>query len=135
METKRDLSVLVDESLKFQRQAAAAMAKTNQFLAVIRRSFVLTNEATLPRLYNALVHPHLGFDNVAWGPFNHADQLLVQWVQGRVTHLASSINHQPFKGHLDSGGPDAAITVLPPPSWQHDPGVPYHTWRSRSVSR
>ena len=93
-ETERDLSVLVDESLKFQRQTAAA-AKANQILAVIRQSFKLVNETTLPRLYKALVYPHLEFSNVASGPFNRADELLLEQVQRRVTHLVASVKHWP----------------------------------------
>ena len=65
-ETERDLGVLVDESLKFRRQAAAAMAKANQILAVIRLSFEPIDESTLPPLYKALVRPCLEFGNVVW---------------------------------------------------------------------
>ena len=36
---ERDLGVLVDGSLKFREQAAAAVEKATQILAVIRRSF------------------------------------------------------------------------------------------------
>ena len=100
-ETERDLGVLVDESLKFRRQAAAAMAKANQILAVIRRSFELIDETTLPRLYKALVRPHVEFGNVAWGPFNRAYQLLVERVQRRATRLVASVKHRPYEERLE----------------------------------
>ena len=66
-ENERDLGIYVDTSLKFRKQAAAAVAKANQILAVIRRSFELIDECTLPLLYKALVRPHLEFGNAVWG--------------------------------------------------------------------
>ena len=99
-ETERDLGVLVDSSLKFRMQASSAVKKANQILAVIRRSFELIDESTLPRLYKALVRPHLEFGNLAWGPFNRADQLLVEQVQRRATRLVTSIRHRPYEERL-----------------------------------
>ena len=64
---ERDLGVQVDSLLKFRRQAAAAVAKANQVLAVIRRSFALINEETLPLLFKSLVRPHLEYGNLVWG--------------------------------------------------------------------
>ena len=101
-ESERDLGILVDTSLKFRRQAAAAVAKANQILAVIRRSFELIDELTLPLLYKTLVRPHLEFGNVAWGPFNRADQLLVEHVQRRATRLVASLRHRPYEERLEA---------------------------------
>ena len=75
---ERDLGVHVDSLLKFRQQAAAAVAKGTQVLAVIRRSFALKNEATLPLLFKTLVRPHLEYGNLVWGPFNRADQKAVE---------------------------------------------------------
>ncbi|XP_043196519.1 uncharacterized protein LOC122367478, partial [Amphibalanus amphitrite] len=75
---EKDLGVQVDDELKFRQHASAAVAKANQILAVIRRSFVLINECTLPLLYKSLVRPHLEYGNLVWGPFNRADQKLVE---------------------------------------------------------
>ena len=101
-ESERDLSVIVDASLKFCRQAAAAVAKANQILAIIRRLFELIDKFILPLLYKTLVRPHLEFGNVAWGPFNRADQLLVERVQRRATHLVASLRHRPYEERLEA---------------------------------
>ena len=53
-QVERDLGVHIDSLLKFRQRAAAAIAKANRVLAVIRHSFALINEATLPLLYKAL---------------------------------------------------------------------------------
>ena len=58
-EVEKDLGVLIDSELKFKQQAAAAVAKATQLLAVIRHSFALLDERPLPILYKSLVRPHL----------------------------------------------------------------------------
>ena len=77
-----------------RKQASAVVAKANQVLAVIRRSSELINACALPLLYKALVRPHLEFGNVVLGPFNRADQLLVERVQRKATRLVPSIRHR-----------------------------------------
>ena len=101
-DSERDLGVHVDSCLKFRKQAAAAAAKANQVMAVIRRSFELLDENTLPMLYKTLVRPHLEFGNVAWGPFNRADQLLIERVQRRATRLVATIKHLPYERRLET---------------------------------
>ena len=49
--TERDLGVLIDSELKFREQAASAVSKATQILAVIRRSFQLIDQTMLPLLF------------------------------------------------------------------------------------
>ena len=97
---ERDLGVHIDSLLKFRQQAAAAVAKANQMLAIIRRSFVLIDETTLPLLYKSIVRPHLEYGNLVWGPFNRADQKAVERVQRRATRLVPSIRHLEYETRL-----------------------------------
>ena len=55
---------------------------------------------TLPLLYKTLVRPHIEYGNLVWGPFNRADQKLVERVQRRATRLVSSIRHLPYEERL-----------------------------------
>ena len=48
---EKDLGIHMDSDLKFCKQAAAAAAKGNQLLALIKRSFLCINIVTLPLLY------------------------------------------------------------------------------------
>ena len=52
---ERDMRVQIDAELKFREQAASAVAKARQVLAVIRHSFTLLDDATLPLLSKTLV--------------------------------------------------------------------------------
>ena len=88
---ERDLGVIVDSDLKFRQQAAAAVSKASRIMAVIRRSFCLLDQKTLPLLFKTLVRPHLEYGNIVWGPFNRTDQLRVERVQRRATRLVRDI--------------------------------------------
>ena len=52
---QHDLGILVDSDLKFREQAASAVSKATQILAVIWRSFQLPDRTTLPILFKTLV--------------------------------------------------------------------------------
>ena len=99
--TEKDLGIHLDSELKFRKQAAAAAAKGNQLLALIKRSFMCIDTTTLPLLYKTLVRPHLEYGNLIWGPFNRADQKLIERVQRRATRLVQDIRHLPYEERLE----------------------------------
>ena len=98
--TEKDLGVHIDEDLKFRRQAAYAVSKANQILGAIRRAFVHMDAKTLPLLYKSLVRPHLEYANIIWGPFNKADQVLVERVQRRATRLIPSLRDLSYENRM-----------------------------------
>ena len=89
---EKGLRFYIDAELKFRKQAAAAVSKASQVMAVMYslQIFQLLDKSTLPILYKTLVLPHLEYCNIIWGPFNRADQLLVKWVQRRWSIATSS---------------------------------------------
>ena len=97
---EKDLGVFIDVDLKFRKQAAAAVSKASQVLAVIRRSFQLLDKTTLPMLFKTLVRPHLEYGNIVWGPFNRADQQLIERVQRRATKMVPDLRHLPYPQRL-----------------------------------
>ena len=90
-EVEGDLGVHMDTQLKFRKQAVAAVRKATQVIAVICWSFHLLDKSTLPLLLKALIPPHLEYGNLVWGPFNWADQRLVERVQRRATKLVPDL--------------------------------------------
>ena len=99
---EKDLGIYVDSDLKFRRQAAAAVSKASQVLAIVSRSFQLIDRTTLPLLFKSLVRPHLEYGNIVWGPFNRADQKLVERVQRRATKKVPDLRHLPYQERLRS---------------------------------
>lgn len=101
---EKDLGVYIDKDLKFRRQAAAAVSKASQVMAVMRRSFQLFDKLTLPMLFKALIRPHLEYGNIVWGPFNRADQQLLERVQRRATKMVPEVRHLPYPLRLRALG-------------------------------
>ena len=54
----------------------------------------------LPLLFKTLVRPHLEYGNLIWGPFNRADEILVERVQRRATKMVKSIQSKPYTERL-----------------------------------
>ena len=67
---EKDLGVFVDTDLKFRKQATMAVKKASQVMVVIRQSFCLLDNTTLPLLFKTLVRPLLEYGNIVCGPFN-----------------------------------------------------------------
>ena len=99
---EKDLGVQIDHQLKFREQAASAISRASHVLAVIRRSFSVIDETTLPLLFRTMVRPHLEYANVVWGPFNRDDQKRIERVQRRATKLVASIRELPYEARLRS---------------------------------
>ena len=97
---ERDLSIHIDPELKFCKHAASAAAKGKQMLALVKWPFICISTTTLPLLYKTLVHPHIEHANLIWGPFNRADQMLIEHVQRRATKLVSQLRNLPCQERL-----------------------------------
>ena len=100
VEEEKDLGVLVDNQLKFHKQAAVATKKANSRLGLIKKSFALLDKKTLPLLYTSLVRPHLEYGNVVWGPFYKGDRVSIERVQRRATKLVTELKDLPYEERL-----------------------------------
>ena len=97
---ERDLGVVMDECLKFRRQATEAVSKANRVLGTIWRSFANLDKTTLPILYKTLVRPLIEYGNAVWGPHNKEDQKMVERVQRRATRMVPEVRHLPYAERL-----------------------------------
>jgi len=68
VEVEKDLSVWMDDKLKFSDHVEHAVSKANQILGLIRRSFTYLDIPLLKQLYTTLVRPHLEYGNTVWLP-------------------------------------------------------------------
>ena len=99
-ESEKDLGVTIDNKLKFDKHIANAVNKASKMLGLVRKTFTLLDETTIPRLFTALVRPHLEYGNVIWHPIYRKDQLEVEKVQRRATKLIPSISDLPYENRL-----------------------------------
>ena len=88
---ERDLGVLFDQQLKFDRHIQSAINKANKMLGIIKRSFSYLDSDMLIRLYKALVRPHLEYCNVIWSPLLKRQSVSIEKVQRRATKLITNI--------------------------------------------
>ena len=101
IEVEKDLGVIVDKDLKFHKHASFAIKKANTILGLIKRYFAVFDHKTLPKLFKAMVRPHLEYGNVVCGPHFKLDQQAIERVQKRATKLIHNIKDLPYSERLD----------------------------------
>ena len=97
---EKDLGVYIDNKLKFHDHVAHAIDKGNKMLGLIKNTFSCLDEETIPKLYKALVRPHLEYRNVIWHPRFEMDKIAVEKVQRRATKLVPELKHLPYEERL-----------------------------------
>ena len=101
-ESEKDLGVLIDNSLKFHHQTAAATKKANQILGIIKKSYETRDRFTMTTLYKTMVRPHLEYRNLIWGPFNTGDKKSVESVQRRATKMIPELCKMSYEERLQA---------------------------------
>ncbi len=83
---QRDLGVIVDETLKPNRQCTKAANNSNSIMRAITASVIDITPAFFHKLYGALIPPHLKYPFQAWRPWLKKD-IKLQDVQRRSSKL------------------------------------------------
>ena len=89
---EKDLGVIIDEKLKFDKHTEAQVNKANKVLGLLRRSFETLDKETLVWLFKALVRPHLEYCNTVTYPVYEKDAKLLESVQRRATKMVPGMN-------------------------------------------
>ena len=74
----------------------------NAVLGLVKKSFALLDDRTLPLLYKSLVRPHLEYGNVVWGPFFKGDILAIEKVQRRATKMVPRLKDLTYEERLQA---------------------------------
>ena len=82
---EKDLGVWIDDKLKFASHVGHVVAKSNQILGLIKRSFQYKEADMVKKLFTALVHPHLEYANVVWHPRFKKEIVQIERVQRTET--------------------------------------------------
>ncbi len=77
---QRGLGVIVDETLKPNRQCAKAAKNANSIMRAIKASFIDITPALFHKLYGAFIRPHLEYSFQAWRPWLKKDIKLLEHV-------------------------------------------------------
>ena len=65
---EKDIGVIVDDQLKFEKHIYEKINKANSMMGLIRRSFIHMDEDIFKKLFKAPVRPHLEYANSIWYP-------------------------------------------------------------------
>ena len=86
---EKDLGVIFDSSLNFDKHLYHIITKANQILGIIKRSFKYLNKEVLLKLYKSLVRPHLEYGNCVWYPHLKRQSIALEKIQRRATRILS----------------------------------------------
>jgi len=100
--TNEEKDFWFDTGLKFSSHISHAVAKGNQTLGFIKRSFVYKNIQSVKLLYTALVRPHLEYSNVIWHPIYKKDIDLLERVQRRATRMVPGLGNLSYEERLEA---------------------------------
>ena len=94
---ERDLGVVIDESLNYNRQCVKAVLSANKIMGIIKRTYSCKSKDNILNLYKSLVRPHLEYCCQAWRPYLQKDVDNIETVQRHMTkmiHELSQLNYE-----------------------------------------
>ena len=96
----KDLGVIVDNMLKFQKHISTKVNKANQMWGTIKRTFRHMNKNIFKKLFSAHVRSHLEYAVQFWCPYlrKHINQ--VESVQRRATKYIPGLKDLSYKERL-----------------------------------
>ena len=97
---EKDLGVLVDDKLKFDKHIRGIVNKANRILSLIRIGFTCLDMKMFMNLYPVLVRPHLEYCVQVWSPHLEKDINLLEGVQRRATKMVPQLKNLPYEERL-----------------------------------
>ena len=97
---ERDLGVIIQNNLKWDKQCAKSVGTANRILGMIKRTFCYLDKTVVLQLYKSLVRPHLEYGIQAWRPHLQKDIDLIERVQRRATKLIPTLKDKPYEMRL-----------------------------------
>jgi hypothetical protein len=82
---EKDIGVIIDNNLSFEKHISEKCKKANSMFAVIRRTFQHLNTTTFVPLYKSLVRVHLDYASLVWAPHKSKPIDQIEGVQRRAT--------------------------------------------------
>ena len=78
---EKDIGVVVDHDLNFDKHICEKVKKANSMAALIRRIFRHLDQKSFPPLYKALVRTHLDYASSVWAPCKARHIDIIEGVQ------------------------------------------------------
>ena len=88
---EKDLGIIIDDRLNFEKHINTKVNKANQIMGLIRRTFSFLNESIFLHLYKSIVRPHLEYAVHCWHPMRKKDISSIENVQRRATRMVPTL--------------------------------------------
>ena len=72
-EGEKDLGVMVDDRVNFDKHIQQQVNKANSIMGLIRRTYMFLDKTSFRYLFQALVRPHIEYAETVWSPFTKKD--------------------------------------------------------------
>jgi hypothetical protein len=97
---EKDLGVVVDKELSFDKMMDDKINKANSMMGLIRRTMTFLDQESFKLLFNAFVRPQLEYGNSVWAPYWNKDKERLERVQRRATKQVPGINKLEYVSRL-----------------------------------
>jgi hypothetical protein len=99
-EGEKDIGVLVDRNLSFNKHITQKVNKANSIMGLIRRTYTFLDEISFRFLFQALVRLNLEYVAAVWSPYTKKDIELIENVQRRATKQVPSLKQLSYTDRL-----------------------------------
>ena len=100
-EHERDLGVIVQRNLDFEKHIGTIVGRSQQILGMIAPSYENKQPKNIVQLYKTLVRPHLEYAVQVWRPYKQGQIDLIESVQRRATRMIEGLNTMPYSRRLE----------------------------------
>ena len=97
---EKDLGVIIDSKLTFEKHMQSKINKANSIMGVIRRTMEYLDTENFKLLFTALVRPHLEYANAVWSPHLKKHIEAVENVQRRATKYLPGLYSMSYPDRL-----------------------------------
>jgi hypothetical protein len=100
VDNEKDLGVIIDSDLNFDKHINEKVNKANSMFGMIRRSFDFLSESNFTYLYKALVRSHLDYASSVWSPYKIKHIEAIESVQRRATKQLPNLSKLSYEDRL-----------------------------------
>ena len=101
---ERDLGVLIDDQLNFDKHIRGIVNKANRMLGMIKIGFACLDKEMFMNLYPVLVRPLIEYCVQVWSPHMQKHIDLLEGVQRRATKLVPELRNMTYEKRMEKLG-------------------------------